>query len=97
MDGLKSNLSVWGGECAISENRMRTATWWVNLTRIFSIHHITIYYRTGNQKWGKLIHYRGTTLNYFRIYIKHSSIDIIRLKYPILKARNGLSSNLGGA
>ena len=52
VDGLKSNLSVWGGQCVISGNYKQTATWWVNLTRILSIHHVTIYYRTGNVAWG---------------------------------------------
>ena len=47
VDGLKSHLSVWGGQCVISGNKMQTATWWVNLTSILSIHYITIYYRTG--------------------------------------------------
>ncbi|XP_078328124.1 uncharacterized protein LOC144623538, partial [Crassostrea virginica] len=52
VDGLRTNLSVWSGQCAISENRKQTATWWVNLTSILSIHHVTIYYRTGNVPWG---------------------------------------------
>ena len=52
VDGLKSNLDVWGGQCVVSENNRQTATWWVNLTRIYAIHHIKIYYRTGNINWG---------------------------------------------
>ncbi|XP_078329800.1 uncharacterized protein LOC144624230 [Crassostrea virginica] len=52
VDGLKSNLDVWGGQCVASENNRQTATWWVNLTRIYAIHHIKIYYRTGNIDWG---------------------------------------------
>ena len=52
VDGLKSDLSVTGGQCVISENKKQTATWWVNLTNILSIHHITIYYRTENEEWG---------------------------------------------
>ena len=51
VDGLKSNLSEMGGECVISGNK-RTATWWVNLTEILSIHHLRIYYRTENEPWG---------------------------------------------
>nr|XP_022307497.1 uncharacterized protein LOC111113494 [Crassostrea virginica] len=54
VDGLKSDLGVWGGQCVISGNKKQNATLWVNLSSIVSIHHITIYYRTGNEKWGKL-------------------------------------------
>ena len=55
IDGLKSNLSVWGGQCTLSDNLQTTATWWVNLASIVSIHHITIYYMTGNEAWGMSI------------------------------------------
>ena len=57
VDGLKSNLSVWGGQCTLklSDNLQTTATWWVNLASIVSIHHITIYYMTGNEAWGMSI------------------------------------------
>ena len=55
VDGQKSNLSWQGGQCAISKNNQHKATWWVNLTRILSIHHITVYYRTGNTEWGEYI------------------------------------------
>ena len=53
VDGLKSNLSVWGGQCVISNINMKTAVWYVDLQDILSIHHITIYYRTENAPWGK--------------------------------------------
>ena len=52
VDGLKSNLDAWGGQCVISQNDLKTATWGVNLTSILSIHHMRIYYRTGNVPWG---------------------------------------------
>lgn len=52
VDGFKSNLSIWGGQCVISDNEQQTAIWWVNLNSVVSIHHITIYYRTGNSNWG---------------------------------------------
>ena len=45
--GLKSYLSVLDGQCTHSDNLQTTATWWVNLTYIVNIHHITIYYMTG--------------------------------------------------
>ena len=53
VDGQKSNLSFFSGQCVISANEKQTATWWVNLTSILSIHHITIYYRTENVAWGQ--------------------------------------------
>ena len=56
VDGLRTNLSWQGAQCVISENNKKTATWWVNLTSILSIHHITIYYRTGNVQWGELLY-----------------------------------------
>lgn len=55
VDGLKNNTEVWGNQCIISEKGKYTALWWVNLTRISSIHHITVYYVTGRKKWGMLI------------------------------------------
>lgn len=54
VDGLKSDLSAWGGQCAITADGYRTATWWVNLNSIHSIHHITIYYRTDNVDYGMI-------------------------------------------
>ena len=47
VDGRKSDLSFNGGECSVSRAE-QTTTWWVNLTTIHSIHHITIYFRTDN-------------------------------------------------
>nr|XP_022309624.1 multiple epidermal growth factor-like domains protein 11 [Crassostrea virginica] len=72
VDGLKSDLSVWGGQCVISENDKQTATWWVNLTSILSIHHVTIYYRTGNAIWGLS---NGFTLRFlgFSLYISNTT------------------------
>ena len=52
VDGLKSDLDVLGGQCVFSQNDLKTATWGVNLTSILSIHHMRIYYRTGNVPWG---------------------------------------------
>lgn len=54
VDGHKSNLSVWGGQCTRSRSQ-RTATWWVNLGSIFSIHHITFYFMTNNTPAGNII------------------------------------------
>lgn len=52
VDGLKNNTAVWGNQCVISEKGKYSALWWVNLTRISSIHHIKVYYVTGRTKWG---------------------------------------------
>ena len=46
------NVSVSEEHCILSDERQETATWWVNLTRISSIHHITTYYMTGTTEWG---------------------------------------------
>lgn len=52
VDGRKSDLRWYGGQCAVSAEVNETATWWVNLTRIHSIHHITFYFVTNNWAWG---------------------------------------------
>lgn len=52
VDGLKSDLRGFSGQCVVSANNKEMATWWVNLTSVMSIHHITIYYRTDNVPWG---------------------------------------------
>lgn len=54
VDGLKADLTWNGGQCVYSFYE-ETPTWWVNLTNILSIHHITIYFMTGNFPWGKVI------------------------------------------
>ncbi|XP_078327442.1 uncharacterized protein LOC144623121 [Crassostrea virginica] len=72
VDGLKSNLSAWGGQCVISENDKQTATWWVDLTSILSIHHITIYYRTGNVPWGPSNGYAARFLG-FSLYVSNTT------------------------
>lgn len=46
VDGLKSNLEVNGGECSLSRSR-RSATWWVNLTTVYSINNIRVYFTNG--------------------------------------------------
>lgn len=53
VDGHRSDLRWDGGQCVVSAGS-GTATWWVNLTSIYSIHHITIYYRTEASIWGMI-------------------------------------------
>lgn len=57
VDGRKSDLRLGGGQCASSAPDKQTATWWVNLTSIQSIHHITIFYVTGNEIRGMIIYF----------------------------------------
>ncbi|XP_019928883.3 multiple epidermal growth factor-like domains protein 10 [Magallana gigas] len=46
VDGLKTDPSLDGGQCATTTLGKQTSTWWVDLTSIHSIHHITIYFMT---------------------------------------------------
>lgn len=54
VDGRKSELEWQEGLCAVSAMNKQTATWWVNLTTIHSIHHITIYYLMNTWTWGRI-------------------------------------------
>lgn len=51
VDGRKSDLTWDGGQCSASAGK-ETATWWVDLTDIRSIHHITFYFMIGLRPWG---------------------------------------------
>lgn len=68
VDGLKSDLTRDGGQCTLSAAK-QTATWWVNLTAIHSIHHITIYFMTNNMPWGKYSQLPLSSITYNSLYI----------------------------
>nr|XP_022304858.1 uncharacterized protein LOC111111943 isoform X3 [Crassostrea virginica]XP_022304859.1 uncharacterized protein LOC111111943 isoform X3 [Crassostrea virginica] len=72
VDGLKYNLSIWSGQCVISNNNERTATWWVNLGSVLSIHHINIYYRTDNAPWGRTNGFAPRFLG-FSLYVSNTT------------------------
>lgn len=57
VDGLKNNLSFAGQQCTVSDEKKYEALWHVDLGANLGIHHITIYYRTANVTWGKIIDY----------------------------------------
>lgn len=55
VNGRKSDLTWNGGQCAVSAAR-ELAIWWVNLTSVHNINHITIYFLTGNAPYHFKIH-----------------------------------------
>ncbi|XP_078327527.1 receptor-type tyrosine-protein phosphatase epsilon-like [Crassostrea virginica] len=48
VDGRYTDRSANGGQCVITENYHKSATWRVDLGSVVSISHIDIYYRTDN-------------------------------------------------
>ncbi|XP_061180689.1 receptor-type tyrosine-protein phosphatase T-like [Saccostrea echinata] len=72
VDGRFDNRGALGNQCTISANVAETATWWVNLGGVLSIHHITIYYRTDNLPWGITNGYTERFLG-FSVYISNTT------------------------
>ncbi|XP_062619902.1 cell death abnormality protein 1-like [Saccostrea cucullata] len=72
VDGLKTNLTAWGGQCVISADGHSTATWWVNLTSVYSIHDIKIYYRTGNKTWDSSNGFTARFLGFY-VYVSNTT------------------------
>uniref|UniRef100_A0A8W8NTP0 Tyrosine-protein kinase receptor Tie-1 n=1 Tax=Magallana gigas TaxID=29159 RepID=A0A8W8NTP0_MAGGI len=73
VDGKKSNLGAFGGQCVVSASYKSIATWWVNLTSILSIHHIIIYYRTDNAQWDIKNGYTSRFLG-FSVYVSNTTV-----------------------
>eukprot|EP00105_Crassostrea_gigas_P007522 XP_011421800.1 PREDICTED: uncharacterized protein LOC105324433 [Crassostrea gigas] len=72
VDGQKSDLSWHGGQCAVSSYGNQTAAWWINLTNIHSIHHITIYFLTDNDQWGSSNYLTKLVLG-FSVYVSNTT------------------------
>ncbi|XP_061194981.1 uncharacterized protein LOC133203153 [Saccostrea echinata] len=72
VDGLKTDLSAFKGQCALSADGYNNATWWVNLRSIHSIHYIRIYYRTDNAPWDDSNGYTARFLGFY-VYISNTT------------------------
>ena len=53
VDGRKSSLTIYVGECVTSQFT-NTTEWRVDLGNVLSIHHILIQFATDTKVWGKL-------------------------------------------
>ncbi|XP_078330393.1 uncharacterized protein LOC144624461 [Crassostrea virginica] len=53
VDGLYTDLSEDGGQCAASNLGQKTAEWRVDLGHVHSIHHIAIHYMPDSTTWDK--------------------------------------------
>lgn len=71
VDGRRSDLRWDGGQCSFS-NGDQTATWWVNLTSVHSIYHITIYFMTDNRAWGSSNAFTSHILG-FSVYVSNTT------------------------
>lgn len=72
VDGLKTDLSLNGGQCTVSANFKQTAEWRVDLGGIRSINEIYIYYMTNNAPWGISNIFAGHLLG-FSTYISNTT------------------------
>ncbi|XP_062592311.1 multiple epidermal growth factor-like domains protein 10 isoform X2 [Saccostrea cucullata] len=72
VDELKSNLRFDGGQCVITADYKRTATWWVNLESVYSILDIRIYYRTDNNVWDERNPFAARFLGFY-VYLSNTT------------------------
>nr|XP_022306912.1 receptor-type tyrosine-protein phosphatase T-like [Crassostrea virginica] len=72
VDGMSSNLEAGGNQCTISGNEKNIAKWWVDLEKVFSIHHIFIQYRTDNVYWDASNGFTERFLG-FSVYISNTT------------------------
>ncbi|XP_056016442.1 multiple epidermal growth factor-like domains protein 10 [Ostrea edulis] len=72
VDGLKSDLSSGGSQCAISGNGQTYAEWLVDLVDLTDIHHIIITYRTDNVPWDINNGYLKRVLG-FSLYVSNTT------------------------
>nr|XP_022307981.1 laminin subunit alpha-5-like [Crassostrea virginica] len=72
VDGRYSNLSAYGKQCAISEDKRSTAEWRVDLGTVRTIHSIHLQYRTDNVLWDEKNGYTSRFLG-FSVYISNTT------------------------
>ncbi|XP_061180694.1 uncharacterized protein LOC133189316 [Saccostrea echinata] len=72
VDGKYSIRTAAGEQCTISDNNKRTATWWVDVGGVLSIHHITIYFRTDDLLWDENNGHMERVLG-FSVYISNTT------------------------
>ena len=86
VDGKKSKLSQWGGECVASDYGS-TAEWRVDLKDVLSIHHVVIQYFQTKLVWGTYFHikslqfvsyWKGTNVIFICPCTLHLCISVLR-------------------